>query len=657
MSSNRISHISLFVIFSVLVIMPLQGKIDLSPAEVDSRLEKAKQDVLDGKLSTKEQVSPLLEWTISQEDIAREAQVRLLLGRIGWQTREFREGQQQLHRAISLFRQLGDSTGIVASYIEMGTHMRVNQLFDSAFTYYAHALEVTREHLPENYEKLGHANMVMGNVYNNLKLFDKAIAHFDASYEALIQHGDTSKALGALGNKSYTLRQLGRHHEAIEILKEVERFRQDSFTLSITWLQLAEAYKELGNNPTSLQYANKLFDYDVAHKNAFGRLPYCHTLIANALAGLGRHEEAVYHYEISLSDFSDSTLNLEYFADRIYLRYIDYLKDQNRYQRAMEVHERFLAKKEEDFNRNLNGQLADARTKYETDKIEQENRILDLQNKASKRLIQFSLIALLTLAALAIIAWQAYVSSRKQTRLLREAQAQLIQAEKMASLGQLTAGVAHELNNPIAFINGNATALAMDFKELKPQLQQPDNQELVQEMDEAIEGLQRGADRIQQIVSSLRIFSHSANESKKPENLHELLEVTLTILKQKLQHVEIVRELGEIPLVPCEGGSISQVLLNVIDNAAAATPEGGEIHIRSFQQGKQVGIEIRDTGSGMSPETRKKMFDPFFTTKEVGKGTGLGMSISYGIIKDHGGKIQVTSEEGKGTTICILLPI
>jgi signal transduction histidine kinase len=460
-----------------------------------------------------------------------------------------------------------------------------------------------------------------------------------------------------MGNKTYSLRKKGRYQEAIDILRAIETTRENPFSQSISWLQMAEVYHEMGDYAASLHYAQQLFSFDSTRNNEFGRLPYCHVLRANALAGLNRHEEAIKDFEASLSPRYGNSIALEYFADRIFQDYIDYLKKQKRYRRALEVSDQFFEKKQTDFERNLNGQLADARTKYETERITQKNRILDLENKASKRRNLIYLIGLVALGILALVIWRAYSQSRRQTQLLRETQSQLIQAEKMASLGLLTAGVAHEINNPIAFINGNATALKMDFEELKPKLAQLQEQELTEEIEEAIEGVLRGTDRIHHIVSSLRTFSHSADEGSKPEDLHQLLEVTLTILRQKLQGVEVEKKLGNIPLVPCQGGRISQVLLNVIDNALGAMPEGGKLSIATFQQDQQVAIEVTDTGTGMSQEVQSKIFDPFFTTKEVGKGTGLGLSISYGIVKDHGGKFEVESKEGQGTRFLILLPI
>jgi two-component system NtrC family sensor kinase len=269
---------------------------------------------------------------------------------------------------------------------------------------------------------------------------------------------------------------------------------------------------------------------------------------------------------------------------------------------------------------------------------------------------------------------------KRLLRELQQAQEQLLQAEKMASLGQLTAGIAHELNNPIAFIHGNATALKLGFQDLQPYLQilaaflqdspkayeqqlskagSPpwDLPELLAEVQEAIAGLQRGSERVRQIISSLRTFSHNGEGPFAPEDIHQLMDASLTLMASKLREVKVEKWYGSLPQVFCQGSRISQVFINILDNALAAMPQGGRLVIHSLQVSDHVAITLADTGVGMDEATRKKVFDPFFTTKAVGEGTGLGMSISYGIIADHKGYMQVHSRKGEGTEVVIYLPL
>lgn len=270
---------------------------------------------------------------------------------------------------------------------------------------------------------------------------------------------------------------------------------------------------------------------------------------------------------------------------------------------------------------------------------------------------------------------------------LKHTQSQLVQSEKMASLGQLTAGIAHEINNPVNFVKGNAAALRRDFEDLKPileniiQLGDEDKREevlqailkdqeeldmkfLIVEVQRLLEGIHRGSQRLKDIVSGMRTFSADQGDQYIPADLHEGLDSTLTILQNRLKNsIEIHKDYGGIPLVRCQFGKINQVFLNILANAIDAVLEQtgnkreGHIYIKTRKSGEQVHISIRDNGIGMDEATLNRIYEPFFTTKEVGKGTGLGMAISYGIIENHGGSIEIDSRPGEGTAFLITLPI
>lgn len=264
---------------------------------------------------------------------------------------------------------------------------------------------------------------------------------------------------------------------------------------------------------------------------------------------------------------------------------------------------------------------------------------------------------------------------------LRTTQSQLVASEKMASLGQLTAGVAHEINNPINFINGNIPPLKRDFqdilqiiemyyktivqnklkdyfKEAEELKEELEYDYLVEEIENLIKGIEEGANRTTAIVKGLRNFSRLDEDEMKRANMNEGINSTLLILRNKLKSgIEVSKDLGDIPDITCYPGKINQVFMNILNNAADAIDSDGKISIKTYKKDKHVYISIKDNGKGMNEDTKSRIFEPFFTTKDVGKGTGLGLSISYGIIEKHNGEIQVESEPGKGTEFIIKLPV
>jgi hemerythrin-like metal-binding protein len=257
---------------------------------------------------------------------------------------------------------------------------------------------------------------------------------------------------------------------------------------------------------------------------------------------------------------------------------------------------------------------------------------------------------------------------------------ELLQSEKMAAVGQLAAGVAHEINNPIGFVNSNLGTLghytaqllhvidvcdacaAAHPEALSPFVKARDESELTylrEDVSALLKESQDGLDRVKHIVQSLKDFAHPDSADMMDADLLAGLESTLSVVWTELKSkADIVRELTPISPVRCIPGQINQVLMNLLLNAAQAIETHGTITLRSGSEGDGVWIEITDSGCGMTEEVRKHVFDPFFTTKPVGKGTGLGLSISWDIIVNkHGGRIDVKSEIGKGSSFTLWLPV
>ncbi|HVG58336.1 MAG TPA: ATP-binding protein [Hyalangium sp.] len=273
-----------------------------------------------------------------------------------------------------------------------------------------------------------------------------------------------------------------------------------------------------------------------------------------------------------------------------------------------------------------------------------------------------------------------------ERKLVEERQAQLIQAEKLASLGQLAAGIAHEINNPVSYVTSNLNTLAEDVSRLVPllrlqrellegragadralspeelerlreQWKQADTESLLTELPEIIQESLTGTRRITEIVQSLRSFSHGDTGRPQTVDLNAELESTLRMVWNELKYkCEVIRDFEPLPLISCYPTQIAQVFTNLLVNASHAIERHGEIRIRTRLQGNEVMVAISDTGKGMTPETLSRLFNPFFTTKPRGQGTGLGLSISRDIIVRHGGRIEVQSTPGQGSTFTVYLP-
>ena len=266
---------------------------------------------------------------------------------------------------------------------------------------------------------------------------------------------------------------------------------------------------------------------------------------------------------------------------------------------------------------------------------------------------------------------------------LEEAHNQLLQSEKMASIGQLAAGVAHEINNPIGYVNSNLGSLGKYVEkligvteayeraestlstpllpeEIRSLKRETDWEYLKQDTRDLLRESAEGITRVKKIVQDLKDFSHVDQAEWLCVDLHKGIDSTLNIVNSEIKYnAEVIKEYGVIPPVECMASQLNQVFMNMLINASHAIGEGnhGKITVRTGIGNDLVWVEFSDTGKGIAPENLNRIFDPFFTTKPVGKGTGLGLSLSFGIIEKHRGHIEVQSEMGKGTTFRVWLPV
>lgn len=255
----------------------------------------------------------------------------------------------------------------------------------------------------------------------------------------------------------------------------------------------------------------------------------------------------------------------------------------------------------------------------------------------------------------------------RANRELRDTQTQLVQSEKMASLGQLVAGIAHEINTPVGAVGSMHDTQVRAMTKLRKTLESefPDEYKenktikaCFDTIETANKVIETGTERVTTIVRRLRSFARLDEAELKTVDIHEGLEDTLTLIHHEIKHhITVTKDYGDIPPIACYPGRVNQVFLNILNNARQAVGEKGEIRIRTYLRDGNVCIEISDNGVGISKKHLTKVFDPGFTTKGVGVGTGLGLSICYQIIQDHKGDIEVESEPGKGTTFRIVLPM
>jgi hemerythrin-like metal-binding protein len=314
----------------------------------------------------------------------------------------------------------------------------------------------------------------------------------------------------------------------------------------------------------------------------------------------------------------------------------------------------------------------------------QKNQELESERESLRELNEHLELRILQRTAALEHANKKLLAGNAELKLLNEqlesAHLQLLQAEKMASVGQLAAGVAHEINNPVGFVNSNLSTLgkyianllkviaaydeadARNGGKLAPAMALVSKEVDLNFLKEDIPGLlresQSGLSRVSDIVQNLKNFSHVDEANWQQANIELGMDSTLDVVASELkQKVAVVKEYAGVPLVECMASQINQVFMNLLLNAAQAIESNGTITISSGSSGDEVWIEVKDSGKGIAPEHLNRIFEPFFTTRPVGKGTGLGLSLAYAIVQKHHGRIEVKSEVGKGSAFRVYLPL
>ena len=608
--------------------------------------------------------------------------------------------ESHYRQAIEIFSNLGDRLNLANAYSQLGYALQAQGLYDEVLRLQLDALEI-REELSTDSSLIARSVGAVGMVYQNLGNLDQAMKYFEESLR-IRQNIENPREVGiAFSLKNIgSIHQLeGRHDEALDYFQQAlgifERNQNLQFVETMYRL-IGVSYLSTGEVLLAERYFEKALDIA---DNFKGRAIKARSLFELGKvyreAGQSRKAERYLKESLQLSKNSKDVVFEKNALQELSMLY----EQKGQPDSAIVYFRKYVNVKDSLFNDRQTRTLAEIQTAYESEKKEQEIRYLTEKQarQARERYIFFAGLFLLTLlAAFAFwmnarrkIAFKGLYKEKKKVegllgekedllQHLEDAQDQLVQSEKMASLGQLTAGIAHEINNPINFVSSNLEALKLDFEDLNqllvlfPKLQDGsidkttllnkakdiDLDFLLEEMNALIEGMGRGATRTRDIVSSLKTFSRQGQEVFLPADIHEGIDAALMILSNQLKHrIVVEKQYGNLPAIDCQIDKLNQVFVNLINNASDAINGEGKITIKTSQQDNWVEIKIKDTGSGMDEATQKHIFEPFYTTKEIGVGTGLGLYISYGIIEQHHGNIRVWSKLEEGTEFTILLPI
>ena len=634
--------------------------------------------------TAREHLSRAVELLAGCGDRDGEARASTNIGSVHYWLGEYPKALEHYHASLGIFQEIGNRSGEAMALSNIGNvHFALGE-YPQALEHYQSSLGIFQETGNRSGETSALSNI--GNVHCILGEYPQAVERYHASLGIFQEVGNRSGeaiVLSNIGNVHSILGEypqaLERYHASMVICQEIGNRTGETNALNNIgtvhhargeYPQALEHHRtslgisqEIGNRSfaaraliglASVHNARGEFDAALVELEAaaeIARETGERTELGNAMLGLGRSYAGLDHHDAAIVSLESAIARgIELGEKRLVLEAHDLISRQHEtlgnqaealshLRRHIELKEELLGEETRRtiHNREMSWQIALARKEAEIERLRN-------------------------------------VELRQALDNLKSAQSTLVQSEKMASLGQLTAGIAHEINNPINFVSAsvrparrNLGQIRDAFGEMSALLASEERERIqsefeidenFQELDELMAGIARGAERTAEIVTGLRSFSRLDEGGRKGVNLHEGLDATLTILSGGISEgIALVREYGELPDVECYPGEINQIFLNILTNAIKAIDGEGTITVRSESSDGQVRVSISDTGSGMTAEIRSHIFEPFFTTRDVGQGRGLGLSIAWGIVEKHGGTIEVTSTPGEGSTFVVTLPI
>lgn len=670
-------------------------------AELLAQMAKSLQDSQPEKALDLAKQSAALAESIGNQAVAIDANTVLFSI---YRTRNRLDSAENIiAHTLAAARALGDSTRIALVLTNYGTMLNSKNQYQLALEFLHEALLIFDQ--TNNVPRAVNALISIGIIHEKEENWEKAYAYTLRAKDALQQRGPVSRTMEGIvaNNLCYYATMLHRYPEALEFgQQELAIFNelQHREGRVMAHLNIGNVYRYMAR-PAD---ASREYETAMAAVGDFATLPQpavkVHLDWAEFLLERQQPDAALQKLQAAIPlarHLSDKT-----FLQRAYKLLSQAHLARREPQKAYDFLEKYTLLNDSIQTSLRDAKLAEMETKYDTRLKERQIADLREEQTADRRRLALALVALVGLSGLAAYAWwlngqrrranESLLLEKQKTDALladlRRTQAQLVQTEKMASLGQLTAGIAHEINNPINFIGASAQALKLDIDDLGQLLDEhiraqqngtataPDTaQRLLEtahnldlpvlraEIEQLIGSIERGVSRTREVVSGLRNFSRAEQGEMTETDLHDCLDTALLMLSHEIQdaHVTIEKKYAALPAIPALPGKLNQAFLNILTNSLhavkAAGRTEGRVVICTEQVENQAVVSITDNGAGMSDETLQQIFDPFFTTKPLGEGTGLGLSITYGIVREHGGHIEAQSQLGVGTTFALRLPM
>ncbi|MEN0005482.1 MAG: ATP-binding protein [Bacteroidota bacterium] len=616
---------------------------------------------------------------------------------------KFEEAESAYQLAKVTAHKVGDSLLVADGVYGLGVLKRHQGEYSEALILLNQALQIRQNNdasqteLARTYNGIGNVLYTIGKTRRAIELFKKSLAIHQAT------PGRERFVASSNANIGGMYVGLGVTDSAVLYLQPaLDYFQAEQYPIGIgaAAINLAEAYLIDDQLAQAKYYAQMaLTNFQASEDEA--RVGMALNTAAGIAAQTKDYATAI-DYAIQSLRIAQAVNRPDNIRDQ-YKALAGFYAQAEEWEAAFTNYKAYTAIKDSLFNETVNAQLETAQQEFEAFAKDKEIETLKAAQLVQRRRRNLLFVGLLLTACFLVYAFRMNQVKRKALNRLQEeqeqtqrllsekevllkdlksAQLQLIENEKMVSLGQLTAGIAHEINNPINFVAANLNALEMDMAEIEPVLeelehlkQQPHDESALDqllatsaavdlpmirtEINDLLKSIGTGAERTRNIVHSLKVFSRNTSEQFLPADLNEGILSTIALMKGNLpMDIAINTQFADLPPVICKISRLNQVFLNLINNSVQAIEGAGRVDIRTeLLPEKLVKITFSDNGMGMDEATRKRIFEPFFTTKSVGKGTGLGLSISFGIIKQHQGEIAVESTPGKGTTFCLTIPV